>query len=131
MFLMATASVMYLVAAQNAAISSSRTAYADCVRDAAISVKKENVPLDQLTPRLRQACEAQRAALKTALVAFDVKNGVGRKQAGEDADLQLDDYYVAQEERYAYELEKAPPKANAAQSPPAPNPATAAPQPST
>ena len=130
MLLTATASVMYLIAAQNAAISSSRTAYGDCVRDAAVTVKKENVPLDQLVPRLRQACEAQRAELKSALVEFDVKNGVSRKQAGEDADLQLDDYYVAQEERYAYELEKAPAKATAAQSPPAPNPAADAPQPS-
>ena len=130
MLVMAMASAMYLAAAQNAAVSSSRTAYADCVRDAAVAVKKDKIPLDQLTPRLREACDAQRTKLKDALVAFDVKNGISRKQAAEDADLQLDDYYLAQEERYAYELEKTPPKANASQSPPAPSPAAAAPQPS-
>ena len=110
MLSLAMASMVYVAAVQNAAANSARSAFSNCVRDAAAKAKQENIPVDDLAAKLRAACEAESAKLKAALVAFDLKNGVSRKQAAADADLQMDDYYVAQEERYRYEIDARKPK---------------------
>lgn len=110
MLTLAMASAIYVATIQNAAASAARSAFSNCVREAAAQAKKDNVPLEGLAPQVRQACEAQGSKLKAALVAFDVKNGVKRSQAAEDADLQLEDYYAAQQERYEYEIEAKKPK---------------------
>ena len=110
MFALATASALALVALQSSAANTARTGFNTCIREAAAQAKKDKVPLENLVAQLRQACEGEGAKLKAALVAFDVKNGVSRKQAASDADLQLDDYYVAQEERYRYEIEANKPR---------------------
>ncbi len=110
MFALAMASAIALATLQSSAAGSARTAFNGCIREAAAQAKKDKVPLETLAAQLRQACDGEGAKLKAALVAFDVKNGVSRKQAGADADLQLDDYYVAQEERYQYEIKASKPK---------------------
>ena len=100
------ASAIYAAAMQNAAATSARSALVECLRSAAAEAMKTNVAADGLTPHMRATCSAQAAKLKSALVAFDMKNGISRKQAGADADLQLDDYYATQEDKYRYQLEK-------------------------
>lgn len=100
------ASTLYAAAIQNAASTSARSALTSCLRSAVAQAKSTKVAPDALAPHMKQACEAAAGKLKAALVAFDVKNGIGRKQASADADLQLEDYYAAQEDKYRYELEK-------------------------
>ena len=125
------ASIIYAGAMQAAPVAAERSAFANCVKKAADGAKQSKVSIDGFTAHLQQACSAESDKFKTKLVAFDVRNGVKRTQASEDADLQLEDYYAAQEERYRYELDKeAPPKPSQPQSPPAANPAPADPQPS-
>ena len=103
---MIIASAIVLAMLQNAAATSARSSLVDCLRSAAAEAKKTNVAADGLVPHMKQACEAHAAKLKGVLVAFDVKNGISRKQAGADADLQLEDYYATQEEKYRFELER-------------------------
>lgn len=125
------ASVVYAAAVQAAPVAAERTAFAQCVKKAADAAKEGKVAIEGFTAHLQQACSAEGMKFKTKLVAFDVKNGVKRAQASEDADLQLEDYYAAQEDRYRYELDKtAPSKPSPPQSPPAQNPAPADPKPS-
>ena len=108
------ASAIYAAALQNAAATSARSALVTCLRTAVAEAQKAKVAPEALTDQMRQACAAEAGKLKSALVAFDVKNGIGRKQAASDADLQLDDYYATQEDHYRYELEKQAPKAASA-----------------
>jgi hypothetical protein len=128
MIILTLASVISLAAVQNSAASAARTTFGECVRTAATDAKKKDVPLEGLVAHLRDSCTAEAAKLRSALVNFDVKNGVKKAQANADAELQLDDYYAAQEERYRYEVAarkpKAPAQAAAAPATPA-TPATA------
>lgn len=100
------ASAIVLAMLQNAAANGARSSLVDCLRTAMADAKKNNVAADAVTAHMKQACGAHEAKLKAALIAIDVKNGVGRKQASADAELQADDYYATQEEKYRYELEK-------------------------
>ena len=47
-----------------------------------------------------QQCSAHGASFKAALVAFDVKNGVKKRQAASDAQMQIDDYVAMSAEKY-------------------------------
>ena len=114
MLSMVIASAISAAAFQNAAATNARSALMTCLRSAVADAEKGKMAVEALTPHLRQACAADAGKLKSALVAFDVKNGIGRKQAAEDADLQLDDYYATQEEHYRYDVEKRSPKAASA-----------------
>lgn len=107
MITLVIASAISLAAVQNAAATSARSALTNCLRTAVSQAKTTNVAPDALTPHMKQVCEATAGKLKAALVAFDVKNGIKRGQAAADADLQLDDYYATQEDKYRYEIEKA------------------------
>jgi CRISPR/Cas system-associated exonuclease Cas4 (RecB family) len=111
MLILTVASVISLAAVQNSAASAARTTFGECVRAAAADAKKKEVPLEGLVAHLRQSCAADADKLRTTLVSFDVKNGVKKAQANEDAELQLQDYYAAQEERYRYEVAARKPKA--------------------
>lgn len=100
------ASVLLAAIVQNAAATSARSALTACLRNATAQAKTEKLAVDALVPRLRQTCEADAAKLKSVLVAFDVKNGISRRQAGEDADMQLEEYYLAQEDHYRHDTER-------------------------
>ena len=106
MHVMIIASAIVLAMLQNAAATSARSALVDCLRTASAEAKKGKVAPDAVAAHMKQACGAQHGALKSALVAFDVKNGISRKQASADADLQLEDYYATQEEKYRFLLER-------------------------
>lgn len=113
MLTVALASAIVAAAFQNAAATAARTAFVECLRSAAAEAKKSNIAVDGFIPHLRTTCEAQGSKLKAVLIAFDVKNGIGRKQAAGDADLQLEDFYATQEEKYRYEVEKSAQTASA------------------
>lgn len=89
-----------------------RQAYAACLKDAVANAKVANVPPDGFKAFAHQACAAAEQKFKASLVAFNVKNGMGRKSAAEDADLQIDDYLYSAEDRYSALL--APPRASQA-----------------
>jgi len=91
-----------LVAAlvQSAAINNQRDAFLTCLENTARSAKAQKMAADAIEPHLRQTCAATEASFKAALVAFDIKNKVARKQATADAQLQVDDFVSGSAAQY-------------------------------
>ena len=95
-----------LVAAllQSAAINSQRDKFISCLENAAAAAKTQKITAEAIEPHLRQAGAAAETSFNSALVAFDVKNKVGRKQASADAQLQADDFVTSSVEDYKNNL---------------------------
>lgn len=91
-----------LVAAllQSAAINSQRDAYIACLKKGAESAKTQKLASDAIEAHLRTSCASVETSFKASLVAFDVKNGISRKQAAADAQLQVDDFVINFSEKY-------------------------------
>jgi|GEM_PF-7076226 len=94
-----------------ASIATPRQDYTDCLKRAGLQAAAQQVAPDQYSAFASQQCAAQAASFKSALVAFDVKNGVKRAQAAADAQLQLDDYLAMSAEKYEAKAPKAKPPA--------------------
>ena len=91
-----------LVAAlmQNAAINSQRDNYNNCLERAFEGAKAQKMPAEALDAHLRTTCASIEATFESALIAFDLKNKVPRKQAAADAQIQVDDFVNNLVERY-------------------------------
>jgi hypothetical protein len=118
------ASAINLTAVQ-ASISAPTTAFRGCLREAATKAKSEKVTGDAIEAYLRNACTAQMGALKDALVAFRLKNGMTRKAASSDAAMTVDDYIATPADNYKFmaDMDKpkaAPPAASGVTPPPTP-----------
>lgn len=83
-----------------ASIAAPRQEFTNCLKQASTQAESRKLPAEQYGPFANQHCTAQADAFKSALVAFDVKNGVKRSQATSDAQLQLDDYIAMSLEKY-------------------------------
>ncbi|MFP5329316.1 MAG: hypothetical protein ACLGHC_04160 [Alphaproteobacteria bacterium] len=101
MFVTMFAAALLLVQAGNA----DRTAYVSCLKNAVVSAKSANVGVDAFKDYAHKTCAAIEESFKAKLVAFNLKNGMSKKAAAEDADIQLEDYVYTAEERYRYSLE--------------------------
>lgn len=99
---MVTAFTAVILAAlvQSAAINSQRDNYEGCLTKAFDSAKAQNMPAEALDAHLRQACASIESTFEAALIAFDLKNKVPRKQAAADAQLQVNDLVDNLVERY-------------------------------
>lgn len=85
---------------QSAAINSQRDNYESCLNKALESAKAQKMPAEALDAHLRQSCTSIEGSFEAALIAFDLKNKVPRKQAATDAQLQVDDLVDNLIERY-------------------------------
>lgn len=123
------ASVVSLLMLQ-AAINAPTNALRTCLKQSTEKAKTEKVAADGIEAYLRNACTAQIGALKSAQTSFDMKNGMSRKSAGDDAELVVGDYIATQVDNYKFmaDFNKPPPAPAAAPATPAATPA-AAPQP--
>lgn len=83
-----------------AAINVPRDAFRDCLKSASASAKSEKVVADNFESYARGKCSVQLDSLRKALIAFDMKNGMGRKAAASDADLTVDDYVASPVDKY-------------------------------
>ncbi len=100
--------IAVLVAAALAMQSGSgdpRKEYVGCLNDAVASAKGANVAVDGFKAYASKTCSLVEDALRSKLVAFDLKNGMSKKASSEDAQIQLDDYLYTAEERYKYTAE--------------------------
>ena len=116
-------SAVYLTAMQ-ASVNGPRAAFSDCLKQAGSQAASQKVAADAYSGFIRGQCAEQATAFKNALVSFDVKNGIARKQASDDADLQIDDYILGSTESYQARLPGNPPKTASAPAAPAPTPAS-------
>lgn len=85
---------------QSAAINSQRDNYESCLTKAFEAAKTQKLPAEALDAHLRQACTSIETSFEAALIAFDLKNKVPRKQAAADAQLQVNDLVGNIVERY-------------------------------
>src|SRR5688500_12913328 len=89
-----------------------RQAYAACLKDAVANAKIAKVAPDGFKAYAQQSCASAEESFKASLAAFNVKNGMGRKSAMEDAQVQIDDYVFTAEDRYRFSLQ--PPRTSQA-----------------
>src|SRR3954451_3780475 len=91
MIALVAGSVLYLTGLQ-AIINAPLGAFRTCVREASAKASSEKVGGDAIEAYLRTACSTQIGSLKSALTAFDMKNGMAHKSATSDAESTVADY---------------------------------------
>lgn len=128
MIISLSAAVVGLAALQ-ASISGPTDAFRGCLREATAKATSEKVGPDAIEAYLRGACTIQMQSLRGALVAFRVKNGMGKKMAAEDAQMTVDDYVATPVENFKFMATLNASRASAAAPPPpAPAPAPSPPK---
>lgn len=107
MILLVGATAISLTALQ-AVINVPRDAMRECLRGATGKARSENVSADNFETYMRGACNVQIGSLRSALTAFNQKNGMARKAAASDADLTIDDYIASPVDHYRFNFGNAP-----------------------
>lgn len=111
------------LALMQASIAGPTKEFRDCLHDAAAKATSNKVSADGIEAYLQSACTAPMGALKDAVVAFRLKNGMSKKAAADDAQMTIDDYVGTSADNYRFMAEQNAPKPAAAT--PASAPATA------
>jgi len=115
MILVLAASAIYLSATQ-ASITGPTETFRTCLHEASDKAGKDKVTGDAFEAYARNACSVQMSALKSAVVAFRLKNGMTKKAAADDADMTVDDYVATSVDKYQFFASE-----NAKNSAPSPN----------
>ena len=113
------ASALALLGLQ-ATINVPRDAFRTCLTKAADKATTDKVAAAGIEAYLKTACTVDANALRSAVIAFDTKNGMARKTAANDADSTVDDYVSSKVDHYKFVADM-----NAPAVKPAPAPATA------
>ncbi|GAA4716271.1 hypothetical protein H9L13_06110 [Sphingomonas lutea] len=121
------ASALALVGLQ-AGIAAPTDAFRGCLREASAKASNEKIGADAIEGYLRTNCSVQMDALKAAVVAFRVKNGMAKKAAAEDATMTVDDYVATPVEKYKFMAEQLTAKPQGVAMTPAAQPAAAEPK---
>lgn len=100
--------ILVAAAMVQATSSEARSSYVSCLRDAVTSAQSAKLGVAGFKDYAHQTCASIEGGFKAKLVSFNVKNGMSKKAAADDAQVQLDDYVYTAEERYRYSVE--PPK---------------------
>lgn len=122
------ASAINLTALQ-ASIAAPTDVFRGCLREAVSKAKGEKVAGDAIETYLKNACSGQMSALKGAIVAFRMKNGMSHKAATDDADMTVDDYVATPADNYKFMANMDAPKQATAPAKPAITPAAVPPTP--
>lgn len=101
MLLLVGASALSLLSLQ-ASIAAPTDAFRACLREASTKATNEKVSADGIEAYLRTACSVQMDTLKSAVVAFRIKNGMKKAAAAEDASMTVDDYIAAPVDKYKF-----------------------------
>jgi hypothetical protein len=122
MIVLLGASALTLAALQ-ASIAAPTSAFRGCLHDAVTKATSEKVSADTIETYLRKACSVQMDALSDAIVAFRMKNGMGKKAAGDDAQMTIEDYVATPADNYKFLAAENAPKPKPAATP-SPQPAS-------
>jgi hypothetical protein len=79
-----------------------RQEYVTCLNNAVASAKTSNIGVDGFKDYAHKTCATVEDGFKARLVSFNVKNGMSKKAASDDAQIQLEDYMYTYEEKYRY-----------------------------
>ena len=107
------ASAITLLAMQ-ATINAPTEAFRGCLKANSEKATKEKVASDGIDAYLRGACSVEMGTLKDAVIAFRMKNGMGKKAAAEDASMTVDDYVATTVDKYQFMADLNKPKQPAA-----------------
>ena len=121
------ASALALLGLQSASINAPRDAFRACLTKAADKATTDKVAADGIDAYLKSACSADANALRNALVAFDMKNGMAHKTAASDAESTVNDYVSPKVDHYKFMADMNAPKAPATAAPTATATAATAP----
>lgn len=84
-----------------ASVTAPRMAFIGCLDQTTAKAKSSNVPAGQFAAFAKGNCASQVEAYRSAMIKFDVKNGIKRPQAAEDAEMQIDDFIAGAASQYA------------------------------
>ena len=101
MIILLSASVIGLAALQ-VSINAPTTEFRGCLREATAKASSEKVAPDAIEAYLRGACTVQAQSLRSALIAFRLKNGMAKKAAADDAAMTVDDYVATPVENFKF-----------------------------
>lgn len=90
------------LAALQATINVPRDAFRACMKEATSSARTENVKGDEFEAYMRGKCSVQLSSLRSAITAFNMKNGMAKKAAASDADLTIEDYVASPVDHYKF-----------------------------
>jgi hypothetical protein len=90
------------LAALQASINAPTDAFRTCLKQASAKASGEKVGADAIETYLRNSCSAQLGSLKSAVIAFRMKNGMAKKAASSDADMTVDDYVATSVDKYQF-----------------------------
>ena len=90
------------LAALQASINAPTDAFRGCLREATTKASTEQVGPDAIEAYLRGQCTVQMQSLRSALIAFRLKNGMAKKVAAEDAAMTVDDYVATPVENFKF-----------------------------
>jgi len=95
--MIAIAATIFLAAAsmQASAAAGSRQQFVACLKQAVVKANAGKMKPENFGTLARQDCASQITSFKQGLVSFDVKQGVARRRAESDAELQIEDYLVS------------------------------------
>lgn len=97
---MLAATLLLVIAAPTQADGSAqRKALVTCFRETVAQAQAQKRKPAEFETLARERCAAQITAFRSAVVAFDLRNGRARKAAESDVDLQVADYVVSFSER--------------------------------
>ncbi len=120
----------FLLTALQASINAPTDAFRGCLRTATEKAAADKVAPDTIEDYLRNACGVQMNSLKSAVVAFRVKNGMSRKAALDDAEMTVEDYVASPSDNYKFMATMNQPQAATPAKPaPATSPPAATPKP--
>jgi len=88
------AAIVVALAGMQAAAAASRQQFVACLKQTVEKANAGKMKPENFGAFARQNCAAQIGSFKQGLVSFDVKNGVARKRAEADAELQIEDYLI-------------------------------------
>jgi hypothetical protein len=122
-----------ILAALQASINAPTDAFRSCLKEASGKATGEKVSGDAYEAYARNACSVPMSTLKSAVVAFRMKNGMSRKAAADDANMTVDDYLATSVDNYQFMAnmnapQKPAPAATQAAAPAATSPPTPKPQ---
>lgn len=99
MIAIAASMVLYAASMQAAAATAPRQQFVACLKQTVEKANAGKMKPENFGAFARQSCAGQIGSFKQGLVSFDLKNGVGRKRAEADAELQIEDYLVGASEK--------------------------------
>ena len=102
------------LAMMQATIAGPTKEFRGCLHDAAEKATSDKVGGDSIETYLQDACKVQLGALRDAVIAFRLKNGMSKKAAVDDAQMTIDDYVGTSADNYRFMAEQNAPKPPAA-----------------